>query len=85
MIKPTVDEAALNPFYADLSELIGTDAMLTLFENYRGMQLTIPTHLYERTRAAKRVRERYDGQNTRQLARQYGYSQRWVVKTLREN
>lgn len=79
-----VDQGALHPFYEEVNDLIGTEAMLKLFTAYRGMQLTIPAHLYDRKRAAQRVRQRYDGHNARDLARQYGYSQRWVVKVIRE-
>lgn len=83
-MKEQIDIKALHPFYQRLNELVGTDAMLKIFQAYRGMQLTVPTHLYDRQRAAQQVIAKYNGRNTQALARQYGYSQRWVVKVIRE-
>lgn len=79
-----LDIEALHPFYQGLDELIGTEAMAKVFNAYRGLQLTMPTHLYDRQRAAQRVVARYNGHNAQALARQYGYSQRWVIKCVRE-
>ncbi|RRK09585.1 hypothetical protein D1831_11965 [Lactiplantibacillus garii] len=78
-----IDVDALHPFYQGIHELVGSDAMLKIFNAYRGMQLTIPTHLYDRQKAAQRVLARYDGHNAQDLAREYGYSQRWVIKVVR--
>ena len=80
-----VDVEALHSFYRGISELIGVEGMLKVFEQYRGMQVTIPIHLYDRNLAASHVLQQYNGQNSYELANKYGYSQRWVVKTLKEN
>lgn len=80
-----VDVEALHSFYRGISELIGVEGMLKVFEQYRGMQVTIPIHLYDRHLAADHVLQQYNGQNTYELANKYGYSQRWVVKVLKEN
>ena len=79
-----VDVEALHSFYRGISELIGVEGMLKVFEQYRGMQVTIPIHLYDRHLAAAHVLQQYNGQNTYELANKYGYSQRWVVKVLKE-
>lgn len=85
MKQKQVDTEALQSFYKGLCELIGVDAMLTVYGHYKGSQLTIPTHLYDRKKAAKQVVQRFDGSNSMQLAQQYGYSQKWVRKIIREN
>lgn len=79
-----VDVEALHPFYRGVSELIGVENMLRLFDQYRGMQITIPIHLYDRNLAAEHVIKRYNGHNAYELANKYGYSQRWVAKVLRD-
>jgi len=80
-----VDVGALHSFYRNISELVGVDAMMKVFDQYRGTQVVIPNHLYDRQLAAKHVAARYDGHNSRDLARLYGYSQRWVIKAVKES
>lgn len=84
-MKEDVDVEALHSFYHGISELIGTESMLKIFDQYRGMQITIPIHLYDRHLAAKHVLQQYDGRNTYELANKYGYSQRWVVKVIKDS
>lgn len=83
-MKESVDVEALHAFYRGISELIGVEGMLKIFEQYRGMQITIPIHLYDRQLAAGQVVKQYDGHNSYDLANRYGYSQRWVVKIIKE-
>ena len=82
-MKENVDVEALHSFYRGISELIGVEGMLKVFEQYRGMQIKIPIHLYDRNLAASHVVEQYNGQNSYELANKYGYSQRWVTKVLK--
>ncbi|MCI1554365.1 MAG: hypothetical protein LKH74_10635 [Levilactobacillus sp.] len=78
-----VEIRALHQFYRSLSEVVGTEAMLRIHAQYKGTQLSIPIHLYDRKLAAQRVREEFDGHNQKELAHKYGYSQKWVYKALR--
>ncbi|MFB9768767.1 Mor transcription activator family protein [Lactiplantibacillus modestisalitolerans] len=82
-MKEQIDVAALHPFYRGISELIGVESMLKIFDQYKGMQLTIPIHLYDRNLAAQHVLKQYDGHNSYNLANKYGYSQRWVIKVIK--
>ncbi|MFB9768737.1 Mor transcription activator family protein [Lactiplantibacillus modestisalitolerans] len=78
-----VDVAALQTFYRGVSDLIGVDGMLKIYDQYRGMQLTLPIHMYDRELAAQQVIHRYNGHNSYQLANYYGYSQRWINQVIR--
>lgn len=78
-----VEIEALHQFYKTLSELVGTEAMLRIYQRYRGTQLNIPIHLYERKVSARRVIKEFDGNNQMELYRKYGYSQKWVYKVLK--
>jgi len=80
-----IEISALHHFYRGLSELVGVESMLKIYHQYKGMQMTIPTHLYDRTLAAKKVRAEYTGQNQQELARKYGYSQKWIRQVTRES
>lgn len=77
-----IEVETLHRFYHELDELIGQEAMLTFYRQYRGMQISVPAHLYDRRSAAKRIVLDYDGTNQQALARKYGYSQKWIQRIL---
>lgn len=79
-----VDLKALHSFYKSLSELVGTESMLKIYRHYKGTQLNVPIHLYDRNIAAQRVLAEFDGHNQQDLARTYGYSEKWVKSILRQ-
>ncbi|GAA6237687.1 Mor transcription activator family protein [Apilactobacillus micheneri] len=78
-----VDKDSLNNFYQTLSELVGVENMLKIYDYYKGSQLTIPIHLYDRKKTAVRIIEEFDGSNTFELAHKYKYSQKWVRKVVK--
>lgn len=78
-----VEIAALHSFYRGLSELVETEAMLEVYRHYRGIQISIPVHLYDRDLAAQMVLREFNGKNQQALARKYGYSEKWVKSVLR--
>nr|WP_244048134.1 hypothetical protein [Lactiplantibacillus plantarum] len=47
-----IEITALHSFYRSLSELVGTEAMLEVYRHYRGIQVSIPVHLYDRNLSA---------------------------------
>ncbi|ARN89367.1 Mor transcription activator family protein [Levilactobacillus brevis] len=77
-----VDVSVLHHFYRELDDLIGEEAMLLIYQQYKGMQMTIPTHLYDRELTAKKVLTEYNGSNQQILARKYGYSQKWIQRVI---
>ncbi|MGP4117921.1 Mor transcription activator family protein [Levilactobacillus zymae] len=79
-----VDVTVLHHFYRELDDLIGEEAMLLIYQQYKGMQMTIPTHLYDRELTVKKVLSEYNGSNQQALARKYGYSQKWVQRVIHQ-
>lgn len=77
-----VEVETLHRFFHELDELIGQEAMLTFYQQYRGMQISVPSHLYDRKLCAQRIIAEYDGTNQQALARKYGYSQKWIQRIL---
>ncbi|MGY5270118.1 Mor transcription activator family protein [Lactiplantibacillus plantarum] len=69
--------------YKEFAELIGVEAMIKIFEYYRGSQLLLPAHLYDRIAVRTQILKQYDGQNEAKLVRKYGYSQRWVAEVIK--
>ncbi|MFC6164691.1 Mor transcription activator family protein [Lactiplantibacillus dongliensis] len=75
--------AALNSIYADLYEIVGPENVEKIFRQQRGIQVTFPTHLYDRTKLVPIIRMEAQNYNVRELARMYGYSERWVRRVLK--
>jgi len=73
-----------NKVYRELEKVIGLDATLNLFKEYRGMQLNLPIRLISRSYMLEVLRNEYTGYNKQELARRFGYSQRSVERMLRE-
>ena len=68
-------------FTADLAELLGTENMLTLVESYSGMIIYVPKlDSLLRNIRDRRIRQEYDGTNTRALALKYDVSESWVKR-----
>ncbi|WP_341778707.1 Mor transcription activator family protein [Levilactobacillus sp. HBUAS70063] len=79
-----IELEALHQFYKSLNNLVGTESMLVIYEHYKGTQLNFPIHLYDRKVTAQRVLKEFDGHNQHELARKYGYSQKWIQMVVRE-
>ena len=87
-VKP-VDIDGLNDVYRDISELVGSENMLKIYEQYKGLQISFPTRLYNKDYVREVVRIEFNGKNAHELARRFGYSERWIkalaVEECKEN
>ncbi|VDG24132.1 hypothetical protein [Lactiplantibacillus mudanjiangensis] len=83
MTLPT-DSQAFHSLMHAMSDLIGLPATMQFFEQYRGMRLNIPAHLYDSAIVATRISQLGESRpNSQVLAAKYGYSRRWVDQVLR--
>ncbi|WP_261806456.1 Mor transcription activator family protein [Lapidilactobacillus luobeiensis] len=80
-----IKEEALQQSYKRLSELVGPELMLKIYEEYRGTQLSLPMKLYDREAVIAAVQREYPRHSVKQLADQYGYSQRWIQKIINQH
>lgn len=83
-MKEHIELDALHQFYSSLDNLVGTESMLIIYEHYKGTQLNFPIHLYDRKLTAQHVLAEFDGHNQHDLARKYGYLQKWIQMVIRE-
>ena len=79
-----IDYDVLHPFYKTLYDLVGQENMLKIYDEYRGMQISVPMKLYDRNFAAEKIRQEYDGTNLTELTKRYGYSQRWGSNLIKD-
>lgn len=79
-----IERELLNSLYDELSELIGEEAMLKLFANYRGLYFTFPKRLYDGKKVAIKLQKmgKINQEEKRFLSRKYNYSQRQIERFL---
>ena len=73
-----------NDVYKEMIDLIGYDNTMTLYTHFKGQQITFPVKLFKPECVCKMIKKQYDGTNAKQLARKYGYSERWVKELIRK-
>lgn len=89
-VKTTMDPTKikcedLNGAYNDLANLLGVEAVLKLHADYRGQQLTFPVQLFSREYMISQILKEYDGSNVKKLATQFGYSEKWIRKIIKDH
>lgn len=72
----------LNGIYKDFAEVLGIKTTLQIYRYYKGLQITFPVRLLDKSYVEVKIRREYNGKNIKYLARKYGYSERWVRKII---
>lgn len=78
------DVANFNHVYSELYELIGEENMIKVYESFKGMQISFPSRLYTKEYVLKQILERYTGYNAKELAREYGYTVKYINQMIKE-
>lgn len=72
--------------YKKIAELFDIEIVEKIYENFRGRQIVFPQRLYLQEyikNIKKSVSKKYtDGESIRELAKKYGYSERWIRKLI---
>lgn len=80
-----VENEFLNGIYNDLANLIGMEATKTIFDEYRGQQITFPVEFYSKKFIHNQIVKEYNGFNVKQLATKYEYSERSIRRILKDH
>ena len=73
----------LNTLYREIAELVGKENAEILFKEFRGQQITFPVEFYSKEYIYNCIRKEFSGDNLRELARKYNYSERSVRRILK--
>lgn len=84
ILKIKVDNHFLNGIYKDLATLVGEENAKKIYKEYRGQQITFPVEFYSKQYIYNQIIEEFDGNNLKQLATKYGYSERTVRRILKD-
>lgn len=67
-----------------MAEVLGIDVTMQIFRYYKGLQVTFPTRFLSKTFVKEQVKKEFNGSNTKELARRYAYSERWIRQMIAE-
>lgn len=82
--KSTVDVSACCEVYREIGEVLGTKAMLEVYNMFRGQQITFPVRLYSSERIKEKIISEYDGKNIKSLAKKYSYSEKTISRMIKK-
>ncbi len=72
-----------NSVYKELAEMLGIDAALKIFGQFKGQQVSFPIRLYNSDFVRTSVIREYNGSNIRTLAKKYDYSEKTIRRMLK--
>ena len=78
------DPEMLNAIYREISESLGIDTAMEIYQMFKGQQVTFPMRLYSGATVSKRIMQEYDGTNIKKLAAKYGYSEKTIRRIIRK-
>lgn len=68
--------------YKEIAEILDVDSAYKVFKELRGQQICFPQRFYDSKKVKDIVRSEYTGNNAKELARKYGYSERRIRQFL---
>ena len=75
----------MNDVYKEISDNLGLDSAIQIYQLFKGQQITFPVHLFSRKRIHKMVIKEYDGTNINILAKKYGYSEKTIRRIIKNS
>lgn len=82
LVSPGMEEQALTDRYYELYELLGAEAMMKLYENYRGDKIDCPMKLYRAEYIADLVSRETDRRRRAEIARSGGYALKFIESII---
>ncbi len=64
--------------YLEMSEILGEEIVRIIHKHYKGQQVNFPMKLYSNEYVEKYIIENYSKKSVREMARDLGYSDKWV-------
>lgn len=78
------DPELLNTVYKEISEKLGMDMAVEIYQMFKGQQISFPMRFYNPEQIQKVIMQEYDGTNIKALAIKYGYSEKTVRRIIKE-
>ena len=79
------DSELLSPVYKEISERLGMNTAMTIYEMFKGQQISFPTRFFDPAMVYQAIIQEYDGTNVRMLAIKYNYSEKSIRRIIKEH
>ena len=73
-----------NDIYKEISEMIGIENTLKIYNHFKGQQVSFPVRLCNSKLARERIVNEFTGTNIKELVQRYNYSERTIRRMLKE-
>lgn len=72
------------PIYQEIAKVIGIESTRIIFQEFKGIQVNFPNHLYNNRFIYDYLKANYNGKNMREMARLFDYSERRLRQILKK-
>ena len=79
------EKLPLNDVYREIADALGLEAAESIYQMFRGQQISFPQRFFHPDRVKEQIRLEYDGSNVRELAKKYDYSEKTVRRIIKEH
>ena len=79
------DPELLNTVYKEISEKLGMNTAMTIYQMFKGQQISFPIRFFNPTMIQQAIIQEYDGTNVRMLAIKYNYSEKTIRRIIKES
>lgn len=79
------DSELLNTVYREISEKLGIDTAMEIYQLFKGQQICFPVRFFNPTRIQQIIVKEYDGTNIRTLATKYNYSEKTIRRIIKDS
>lgn len=79
------DPELLNAVYREISEKLGMDTAMEVYQMFKGQQINFPVRFFNPAKIQQIIVQEYNGSNVRMLAIKYNYSEKTVRRIIKES
>ena len=85
MLMAENDSDLLNAVYREISEKLGMDTAMEIYQMFKGQQISFPVRFFNPARIQQIIVKEYDGTNIRTLSIKYNYSEKTVRRIIKDS
>ena len=79
------DSELLNTVYKEISEKLGMDIAMEMYQMFKGQQINFPVRFFNPSQIQQIIIREYDGTNVRTLAVKYNYSEKTIRRMIKDS
>ena len=79
------DPELLNTVYKEVSEKLGMDTAIEIYQMFKGQQINFPVRFFNPTQIQQIIVKEYNGTNIRTLAIKYSYSEKTIRRIIKDS